>query len=358
MTTSPIDIDLGVIAESTPFLRMTATWDDGSSPGHLRQQFHSIEMDIDRQNTGSLASTAFNFMLEGNPWFQLLPNNTDPGLSENGGLFNTLMFLDTVNPALNFGVRQTGGTGILFAESTELVRMNWAGGTPGSNAFFLFGGTDRVHFRGPGAFVHESTFGRFEWERGGAGRIAHVGYIAASALGAINAFVNAGQTSGQEATPLGAFTVVPEVDAFLFGTHDTGNGSYTDHGALGGLGEVYAGAGSAAAPSHSFFGDRDTGFYLHDTGEIGVSAGGVLRAIWNDTGLQFGGGSSEHAMLATVSDTVPTLMARAGDNSGFCYIQGYLKTAATYTGGAVSPGGYLILYDATGAGFKVPAEAM
>jgi len=47
----------------------------------------------------------------------------------------------------------------------------------------------------------------------------------------------------------------------------------------------YAGSGSAAAPTHSFTSDTDTGMYNHTTNQIGFTTGGSVRARFYSGGL-------------------------------------------------------------------------
>lgn len=75
----------------------------------------------------------------------------------------------------------------------------------------------------------------------------------------------------------------------------------------------------------------------------------VLGQIW------FWGVTSSHVLLKRSSTT---LQSRLGDDSGFASLQGKLTTETNYTAGAPTPTGYLVLYDAAGTAYKVPAEAL
>lgn len=72
----------------------------------------------------------------------------------------------------------------------------------------------------------------------------------------------------------------------------------------------------------------------------------VLAGIW------FWGTTSAHPYLKRSSTT---LQARLGDDTGFGSFQGKLTTETNYTAGAPTATGYLILYDATGTAYRVPA---
>lgn len=72
----------------------------------------------------------------------------------------------------------------------------------------------------------------------------------------------------------------------------------------------------------------------------------VLGKIW------FWGVTSSHILLKRSSTT---LQSRLGDDSGFASFQGKLTTDTNYTAGAPTATGYLILYDATGTAYRVPA---
>lgn len=71
--------------------------------------------------------------------------------------------------------------------------------------------------------------------------------------------------------------------------------------------------------------------------------------------LMFGGITSSFPCLkrATVS-----LEVKLSDNSAFTNIKGKLTTDTNYTAGAPTATGYLVLYDAAGTAYKVPAVAL
>lgn len=105
-------------------------------------------------------------------------------------------------------------------------------------------------------------------------------------------------------------------------------------------------------------------------GELYLGSSGAVRIMDNQnisgqlilTGygntfdrLMFGGATASFPCLkrATVS-----LEVKLSDNSAFTNIKGKLTTETDYTGGAPTPTGYLVLYDAAGTAYKVPAEAL
>jgi len=69
----------------------------------------------------------------------------------------------------------------------------------------------------------------------------------------------------------------------------------------------------------------------------------------------FGGVTSSFARIDS-SGTI--LRARLADDSNFATYQGQLRTHSDYVAGAPSPTGYIVLYDAAGTAYKVPAQAL
>jgi hypothetical protein len=71
----------------------------------------------------------------------------------------------------------------------------------------------------------------------------------------------------------------------------------------------------------------------------------------NDFGrLQFGGTTSSFPALKR---STTYLQARLADDSAFAPIQGKLTTDTAFTSGAITDTGYIVLYDSTGAAYKV-----
>jgi hypothetical protein len=66
--------------------------------------------------------------------------------------------------------------------------------------------------------------------------------------------------------------------------------------------------------------------------------------------VQFGGTSASFPALKRSSTT---LQARLADDSAFAPIQGKLTTDTAFTSGAITDTGYIVLYDSTGAAYKV-----
>lgn len=71
--------------------------------------------------------------------------------------------------------------------------------------------------------------------------------------------------------------------------------------------------------------------------------------------FQFGGTTSSFPALKRSSTT---LQARLADDSGFASVQGKLTTDTAYTAGDPTTTGYLVVYDSTGAAYKIPALAV
>jgi len=71
--------------------------------------------------------------------------------------------------------------------------------------------------------------------------------------------------------------------------------------------------------------------------------------------LQFGSTSSS---FPAIKRNTTSLQARLADDSAFTNIQGKLTTETNYTAGAIVPTGFLVLYDAAGTAYKIPAVAV
>lgn len=79
--------------------------------------------------------------------------------------------------------------------------------------------------------------------------------------------------------------------------------------------------------------------------------------LTNDAGTAFSGllfGGTTSAFPSIVRNAT-VLEARLADGSAFAPLKGKLTTDTGYTGTPVTPTGYLILYDAAGTAYKVPA---
>lgn len=75
--------------------------------------------------------------------------------------------------------------------------------------------------------------------------------------------------------------------------------------------------------------------------------------------LQFGGVTSSYpAIKPSYTPSAAGLEVKLADDSGFAKIKGKLTTDTNYAAGAPTPTGYLVLYDAAGTAYKVPAEAV
>ena len=102
-----------------------------------------------------------------------------------------------------------------------------------------------------------------------------------------------------------------------------------------------------------------TGLYFAGFGAIIRIADGVFRitnaAETNFNRLQLGGETSSFPSLKR--DTV-RLQARLADDSAFTNIQGKLTTESIFIAGSPVTTGYLVLYDAVGTAYKVPAVAL
>ncbi len=71
--------------------------------------------------------------------------------------------------------------------------------------------------------------------------------------------------------------------------------------------------------------------------------------------LTFGGVTSSFPALKRSTTNIEVRLA---DDSGFATIKGKLATDTNYTAGAPTATGYIVLYDAAGTAYKIPAEAL
>lgn len=86
----------------------------------------------------------------------------------------------------------------------------------------------------------------------------------------------------------------------------------------------------------------------NDSADCNITA---AEALFSGS-VKFSGSTSSEPMLKRSSTTI---QARLADDSAFGSFQGKLTTETNYTAGAPTATGYLILYDATGTAYRVPA---
>lgn len=78
--------------------------------------------------------------------------------------------------------------------------------------------------------------------------------------------------------------------------------------------------GDAANPSLYFDGDADTGIYLADVGEFGISAGGVASGIFSTTGLEIAiNGTAANPSITWSSEPTSGLFLTVGTNVGISF---------------------------------------
>jgi hypothetical protein len=118
------------------------------------------------------------------------------------------------------------------------------------------------------------------------------------------------------------------------------------------------GASGANRPKAIYIADENSGLNL--SGKAWIRSyfgdGNILLNNNARTGfdrLQFGGTTSSFPALKR---STTTLQARLADDSDFTILQGKIKTHANYAAGAPTATGYLVLFDAAGNQYKVPAE--
>jgi hypothetical protein len=123
---------------------------------------------------------------------------------------------------------------------------------------------------------------------------------------------------------------------------------------------------NAAGNRHTFTGEvnisdnvivqQTRGYFWNSRGGIATSADGVIR-LQNNLGsdfnrLQFGGTTN---LFPSLKRSTTRLQARLADDTNFTNIQGRLTTETNFTAGAIIPTGFLVIYDATGTAYKIPA---
>ena len=106
---------------------------------------------------------------------------------------------------------------------------------------------------------------------------------------------------------------------------------------------------------------NDGELYLGSSGNTrimdGQAAGQVIMTGFGNTfdRLMFGGNTNSFPALKR---TTTTLEVKLANDSAYTNVKGKLTTDTAYSAGAPTPTGYLVLYDANGTAYKVPAEAV
>lgn len=159
------------------------------------------------------------------------------------------------------------------------------------------------------------------------------------------------------------------IKAALLATFPSITGAVTaTHTALNGAAAIYSGTqvitapvGAVGAPSYSFLGDTDTGWYHSAADEVALSLGGVLRATWSATGLDLatytldlsasskltvGGVAVFPVQTADIGDLQVTTGKLAADAVTFAKIQN--ATAGSVVVGADAAGDFKELTLGTG----------
>ena len=105
--------------------------------------------------------------------------------------------------------------------------------------------------------------------------------------------------------------------------------------------------------------------YILNQGNFSIRQGsGYCRFFFNNTlgSLIFNGAASTinpvTANLPALKPASTALEVKLADDSGYTNIKGKLTTETNYTAGAPTATGYIVLYDASGAAYKVPAVAV
>jgi hypothetical protein len=140
----------------------------------------------------------------------------------------------------------------------------------------------------------------------------------------------AGTTAQQPATPSNGM-IRYNSQSNKFEAYENGAWTNMIGGTASSASSVAAGAGSAATPSISFSGDTDTGFYSSGTNSIGISAGG--NKVWDITTSAIVSPTAGGASIASAAGTAaaPTF-SFAGDTDTGWYLAAS-NTLAASTGG-------------------------
>lgn len=118
------------------------------------------------------------------------------------------------------------------------------------------------------------------------------------------------------------------------------------NGYFGGLVTTGAGGFQAQSTGYGIFWQASTTFRNRADGVLTLS-----NYAENDFGrLQFGGTTSSFPAIKRNSAGIDIRLA---DNSDYAAVRGKLTTETAYTVGAITPTGYLTLYDANGTAYKV-----
>jgi hypothetical protein len=116
------------------------------------------------------------------------------------------------------------------------------------------------------------------------------------------------------------------------------------------------GASGASRPRNVFVAQtvKANAFQLNGQSHVYSTVNGDIglydNALTNFNLLQFGGTSASYPAIKRSSTT---LQARLANDSAFAPIQGKLTTDTAFTSGAITDTGYIVLYDSTGAAYKV-----
>lgn len=210
-----------------------------------------------------------------------------------------------------------------------VIRVYWDdfNGTSGSStALIESNASNRLQIQALFAsIVHRNGNGRYEWESSGPQlRITFVGYELSA--GKPLDVSNSGQVSGEARVPFTVSTVTTAVDTQVWSS--LAAGVYTNRAKVTGLG-------------HAFFRSLC----------IGADVGAVVT-----TGAQ---GATPVTNNDLILERTSASWLKANNGAGgFANVQGKLTTETGYTGGATAPTGYLVLYDAAGTAYKVPAELL
>lgn len=123
---------------------------------------------------------------------------------------------------------------------------------------------------------------------------------------------------------------------------------------------LYALAGSAAAPSVTFAGDTDLGFYRAAANQLGVTANGAQVALFTTTGFQTLSGTSVAPSLAFLAEPTLGLCRAAANQIGFASnggLVGSIGTAGFALSRAENTTGGSVTVDAIVGVFRILAGA-
>lgn len=275
----------------------------------------------------------------------------------------------------NDGATSTAGVGLIGNEGegallsqtdpnsgypAQVARFYWEGsniGThPDSVAVIRGMGNNRLSVESNGTITHIAHNGRYEFENEHATLpIQFTGYKSATADGRPFLFTNHNQTAyAPSVVQIGMDSAAQT--GLQIGTWD--GSTFTANFAVSGEGVVWGKSMTCTLAGESF--PRfQMGMDSLNRPVVGMGSGSApmdatLRRVGPNM-ISLGGVTASSPAFKASS---ARMQFRDATDMGFTNVQGKLTTDTDATPGTVTPTDYLVLYDASGAAYKVPCEAL